>query len=91
MVYVDGRLHYGDDQLEPIAPQTPGCELIDICGRDKFICVAREGGTASNLWGQTLAEIEANLAGAITAYDAMDLSPWDFAPIAPLTTCSMKP
>ena len=88
MVYIDGRLHYGDDQLEPIAPQTPGCEMIDICGRAKFICVAREGGTASNLWGQTLAEIQANLDSAIAAYDAMDLSPWDFAPIAPLTTCS---
>lgn len=88
MVYIDGRLHYGDDQLEPIAPQTPGCESIDICGRAKFICVAREGGTASNLWGQTLAEIQANLESAIVAYDAMDLSPWDFAPIAPLTTCS---
>jgi len=88
MVYVDGRLHYGDDQLEPIAPQSPGCEMIDICGRAKFVCVAREGGTSSNLWGQTLAEIQASLEQAIADYDAMDLSQWDFAPIAPLTTCS---
>jgi cytosine/adenosine deaminase-related metal-dependent hydrolase len=88
MVYVDGRLHYGDDQLEPVAPQTPGCEMIDICGRAKFICVAREGGTSSNLWGQTLAEIQSTLEQAIADYDALDLSQWDFAPIAPLTTCS---
>ena len=50
--------------------------------------MAREGGTTSNLWGQTLAEIQANLENAIMAYDAMDLSQWNFAPIAPLTTCS---
>lgn len=87
MVYIDGRLHYGDDQLQSIAPSSPGCEAISICGRNKFICVAREGGTGTEAWGQTLADIEDALEQALSDYDDLNLSAWDFAPIAPLSAC----
>ncbi|MCA9620146.1 MAG: amidohydrolase family protein, partial [Myxococcales bacterium] len=49
MVFVGGKLLYGDDQLEALAPANPGCEALDICGRNKFVCVAAPGGTTSNL------------------------------------------
>ncbi|MBW2456325.1 MAG: amidohydrolase family protein, partial [Deltaproteobacteria bacterium] len=87
LVFVGGDALYGDDQLEPLAPASPGCEAIAICGRDKFVCVAIDGGTSSNKWGQTLAEIETALNQELTAYDAQMLTQWSFAPIAPLVKC----
>jgi cytosine/adenosine deaminase-related metal-dependent hydrolase len=87
LVFVDGVPLYGDDQLEPMAPQSPGCEMIDVCDREKFLCVARDDGTASNKFGQTYAEIVAALNTELGAYDAMDLTEWDFEPIAPLAVC----
>ena len=87
LVFVGGDALYGDGQLEPLAPQSPGCEAIDVCTRSKFLCVAIGGGTSSNKWGQTLAEIDAILNQAIADYDALDLTQWDFAPITPLVKC----
>jgi hypothetical protein len=87
LVIVDGVPLYGDDQLLPLAPASPGCEAIDICGRAKFLCVAIDGGDASNKWGQTYAEILSVLSQELEAYDALDLSAWDFAPISPLVRC----
>lgn len=87
MTIVGGIVLYGDDQLEPLAPQNPGCEALDICGTDKFVCVATTGGTTTNLFGQTLAEITTNLGTELAAYDALDLSQWNFSPIVPLVKC----
>ncbi len=87
LVFVGGDALYGDDQLEPLAPASPGCEAIDICSRDKFVCVATDGGTTSNKWGQTLAEIETALNTELAAYDAQGVTQWSFAPIAPLVKC----
>ena len=87
LVLIDGVPLYGDDQLEPLAPTSPGCEAIDVCGRNKFLCVAIDGGDSSNKFGQTLADIEFALNTELGAYDAMNLSSWDFAPIAALATC----
>jgi hypothetical protein len=87
LVLVDGIALYGDDQLEPLGDPTPGCEAIDICGEQKFLCVAIEGGDSTNKFGQTFAEIETILVDALAAYDALDLSSWDFAPLTPLVTC----
>jgi len=87
LVLVGGVPLYGDPSLQAIAPATPGCEALDVCGTPKFICVAEAGGTPTNKFGQTLAEIVAALGAAFTAYDALDLSQWNFAPIAPLVDC----
>jgi len=84
---VGGVVLYGDDQLAPLGPQSPGCEALDACGRAKFVCVATNGGTGTNLFGQTLAEIVTNLSTEIAAYDALNLTQWDFAPIVPLVKC----
>lgn len=87
LVMVDGVTLYGDGQLQPLGPATPGCETLTICGRPKFLCVALPGGTATDKFGQTWADIEAALSAALASYDALDLSPWDFSPLAPLATC----
>jgi hypothetical protein len=87
LVLVDGVALYGDDQLEALGPPTPGCEAIDICEEAKFLCVAIEGGDASNKFGQTYAEIETALIDALADYDALDLSEWDFSPLTPLVAC----
>lgn len=87
LVFVGGKALYGSAQLEPIAPQSPGCEALDVCMASKFVCVAHDGGTASNKWGQTLTEITTALNTELAAYDAMDITQWDFAPITPLVKC----
>lgn len=87
LVLVDGVPLYGDAQLEPVAPSTPGCDALDVCTSSKFLCVATPGGTASNKLGQTLGDIESSLTTALASYDAMDLTQWDFSPIAPLFEC----
>ncbi|HTM20952.1 MAG TPA: amidohydrolase family protein, partial [Kofleriaceae bacterium] len=87
MTIVGGVLLYGDLPYESLAPAAPGCEHLDICGVQKFACVAESDGTASNKLGQTYAEIRSALVGALQSYDNLDLSAWNFAPIAPLVRC----
>ena len=87
LVMVNGVILYGDPQLQAAAPQAPGCEALDVCAKPKFVCVARADGTATNKLGQTLAEITGTLETAFERYDAMNLSAWKFAPIAPLVKC----
>lgn len=88
LVMVGGVVLYGDDQLQPLGPASPGCEAFDACGRAKFLCVATNGGTSTNLFGQTLADITTNLTTQLAAYDALNLTQWDFSPIAPLVKCA---
>lgn len=87
LVMVGGVPLYGDVSMQAAAPATPGCEALDVCGAPKFVCVAESGGTASNKLGQTLADITGVLTGALADYDAMDVSPYTFSPIAPLVDC----
>ena len=87
LVIVNGVALYGDSQLQSVAPANPGCDALAICSRSKFVCVAEPGGDTTNRLGQTLAEVQNVLANQLAAYDAMDLSAWDFSPIAPLVKC----
>ncbi|MEZ4293425.1 MAG: hypothetical protein R3B70_00490 [Polyangiaceae bacterium] len=57
LVLVGGVPLYGDDALGLLGPAAPGCEALTVCGDAKFVCVAEAGGTATNKFGQTLAEI----------------------------------
>lgn len=88
LVLVGGVPLYGDAALQAAAPVLPGCESIDVCGAPKFVCVAETGGTAANKFGQTLADITGALSQALTDYDALGLSAWTFAPLAPLVDCT---
>ncbi len=87
LVLVNGVPLFGDDALGSIAPASPGCETLDACGAQKFVCVAEPGGNATNKFGQTLSEIEGILNTSLAEYDALNLSQWDFAPITSLVKC----
>jgi hypothetical protein len=87
MVMVGGVPLYGDLSMQPAAPESPGCEAVDVCGVAKFVCVAEAGDTVSNKLGQTLADIEGTLAQDFADYDALAFSQWTFAPITPLVDC----
>ncbi len=86
LVVIAGVALYGDKDLEPAAPATPGCETVDICGTPKFLCVATTD--ATNKFDQTYTAIKAALEKAMT--DADTQTPADgftFAPLAPLVKC----
>lgn len=89
MVFVDGRLLYGDSGVESdLKPSNSACEAIDICCRPKFACIAETNGTAANKLGQTYAQFKAILDQAILDYDASTpASDPKFAPITPLVRC----
>ena len=88
LVLVNGVVLYGDVNLQPPAPIAPGCELADMCGCAKFMCVATPGGTPAQLLGQTYAEIESNLVGALATYDANGwpgVNPQPAVPLSPMS------
>lgn len=87
LVMVDGKVLYGDKHLEALAPADPGCETMTFCCAEKFLCVAEAGGDPADKLDQTFADIEAALTTELEAYDAMNLSEWDFAPLTPLVKC----
>jgi 5-methylthioadenosine/S-adenosylhomocysteine deaminase len=87
LTMVGGTILYGDTDLQGYAPATPGCERLDVCGTAKFLCAAEQGGTTANKFGQTFAEIRTAIAQGLSDYDALNLTEWDFAPIAPLAVC----
>jgi cytosine/adenosine deaminase-related metal-dependent hydrolase len=87
LVMVNGQALYGDSALQPLGPAAPGCEALEVCGAVKFVCVAETGGTTTNKLGQTLSDIQTILETQLEGYDAMNLSQWKFAPIAPLVKC----
>ncbi len=87
LVLVGGKALYGDAMLEALGPATPGCEDLTVCNRSKFVCVAAPSQTATDKFDQTLTAISTALESALEAYDAQNLSSFDFAPIAPLVRC----
>lgn len=87
LVMVGGVALYGDSAIKALGPAAPGCETIDVCCASKFVCVAESGGTSTNKFGQTYADIKAALEGALTAYDALGLTSYKFAPLTPLVRC----
>jgi hypothetical protein len=88
LVMVGGVALYGDPAVAPLGPPSPGCETLDVCTQPKFACVAQASGTATNKLGQTYGEIQSTLSSGLSAYDALNLSPYDFSPITPLVRCT---
>lgn len=85
LVMVAGKVLYGDSALESAG--TGGCEALNVCGANKFVCVAAPSQSATDKFGQKLSDITSTLEAALAAYDAQNLSQWDFAPLAPLVKC----
>ena len=87
LVMVGGSVLYGDAALQALGPVSPGCEAMDVCGVDKFACVAAPSLNATDKFGQTLGDIRTTLSSALSDYDALNLSAWDFAPLTPIVRC----
>jgi 5-methylthioadenosine/S-adenosylhomocysteine deaminase len=87
LVFVDGRLLYGDKGFEQVAPENATCEDFDGCCRAKMLCIAETDGAPADKLEQTLAQIQTILNDAISDYDALDVTQWKFAPIAPVVKC----
>jgi hypothetical protein len=86
LVMVGGTVLYGDPALQAAAPAQPGCETLDICGAQKFLCVATT--SSANKLNQTYADIRAALSQAMLDVDAQTPGDgYDFAPITPLVKC----
>jgi 5-methylthioadenosine/S-adenosylhomocysteine deaminase len=85
LVIVGGTVLYGNLNAAALGPPSPGCEQIDVCCAPKFICVATT--STNDKFNQTFAEIYGALQQGMEDYDALDLTQWDFAPIAPLVKC----
>ena len=62
-------------------------ETLDICCRQKFMSIGQTGFPPADRLEQTYAEIEQILQDASVAYDELDVSKWDFAPITPIVKC----
>ncbi len=86
-VMVNGRLLYGDAQIQPLGADNLTCETLDVCSGAKFVCVAESQATVANKFGQSFADIKTALDSGLAAYDALDLTPFNFSPIAPLVRC----
>jgi hypothetical protein len=84
---VGGDPLYGDPVLVSLGHKTPVCETLSVCGSSKFACVAAPGGTATNKWGQSYAEIRQTLVTELDKYDARNVTEWKFSPIADLYKC----
>ena len=69
LVLVAGVALYGDKAFEVLAPASPGCDAIDICGVEKFVCVANESEVAKA--GQTFALVHDGLEDAFAALDGI--------------------
>jgi hypothetical protein len=86
MVMIGGKVLYGDVSIQKAAPAAPGCETIDICTKQKFLCVATTDTT--NKLNQTYAEIKKALEDALVVSDMTTMADgFNFAPIAPLVKC----
>lgn len=86
MVMIGGKILYGDVSIQSAAPAQPGCETIDICMKQKFLCVATTDVT--NKLDQTYAQIKKALDDALVVSDMTTMADgFNFAPIAPLVKC----
>jgi len=86
LTMVGGSVLYGAAALVGAGPESPGCEMIDICGIPKFLCAATSA--TKNKLDQTYAQIKSALEQAMLDVDAQTPSDgWSFAPLAPLVKC----
>jgi hypothetical protein len=72
--------------IKAAGPAMPGCETIDICMKQKFLCVATTDTT--NKLSQTYMDIKNALEQALTVADQVTMGDgFNFAPLAPIVKC----
>jgi cytosine/adenosine deaminase-related metal-dependent hydrolase len=87
LVMVGGAVVYGDVALAAAEPAQPPCEMLDVCGTQKFLCIAVS--STSDKLNQTFADIKSAIDKGLSDADAQ--TPGDgfsFAPLTPLVKCS---
>ncbi len=84
-VFIDGRFLYGDESLTSIGPADSICETLDVCTRQKAVCIAETGGNPADLLDQTLSEIVSTLEAAMVEHDMNNGT--SYAPLPPLFRC----
>jgi hypothetical protein len=55
--------------------------------RAEFLCASRPSVKSGDKLAETYATIASSLEGAVSSYDAMGLSPYNFAPLTPVVRC----
>lgn len=74
LVFVDGRLLYGDADLVSAGPPDSICETVDICCRGKFLCIAETLGVPADRLNQTFAEFSVIIQNELELFDALPLT-----------------
>ena len=87
LVMVGGAPVYGDLAFAAAEPAQPPCEMLDVCGTQKFLCIAVS--STSDKLDQTYAQIKVALDKAMNDADAQTTADgYNFAPLTPLVKCS---
>jgi len=97
LVLVGGKPLYGDDAKIALF-ETEFCELLDVCGRDKTICVKTQSEETNWKFHQTLADVEAELTEALQDAKQEYIDSGDYTPgdalyqfeLLPLFSCENK-
>jgi len=90
MVVVGGRILYGDMALKPLAQSTPACDSLDICGVNKFACVAQSGASSSDLLNERYDDLRGKIVSELHKYDDKKVSD-EFSPTTELIKCAAAP
>lgn len=90
MVVVGGKLLYGDMALKSLAQSTPACDSLDICGVNKFACVAQSGASSSDLLNERYDDLRGKIVSELHKYDDKKLSE-EFSPTTELVKCGPAP
>lgn len=90
LTLIDGVAYYGDLPLEGIAVNG-SCDTLDVCGIERFLCVADTPGTENvantTRRGDTLGSLEAELSGIIDT--TRMTTPGAADRLLPLVDCSL--
>jgi cytosine/adenosine deaminase-related metal-dependent hydrolase len=90
LTLIDGVAYYGDLPLESIAVNG-SCDTLDVCGIERFLCVADTPGTQNvantTRRGDTLGSLEAELNGIIDT--TLLTTPGAADRVLPLVDCSL--
>jgi len=73
LVLVGGVALYGDAALAAVAPTSPGCDALDVCGASKFLCAA--DGSGNPKAEQTFKAVKDALEGSLATLDGIDALP----------------
>jgi hypothetical protein len=82
---IGGKILFGDASIKVAGPAQPGCETIDVCGKQKFLCAATTD--TANKFNQTYQDIKSALEQALAVADQQTPDGFDFSPLAPIVRC----